>query len=309
MSNTYFYHPDHLGSTSLVTNSYGEITQNISYIPYGEIFVEETSGGWQSPYYFNAKELDEETGLYYYGARYLDPAGARWLSADPMLEKYVGMSPYNYCAGNPVKLVDPDGRVIKIRVYNKQLGRNEFLTYKDNNFWHEDGKRYNPQKESLGSNVYNLLSSYRKIESSNDKLLKNKLQTLQKSENTHWIDFSEEETSGVVPYTGNATEALEKVAKGESVGSWTILNFSEQARFKEIEGIEASCFSTVTHELSHQYDNEVGNNKEYGQYDKNPWKNPAEIRAVENENRGRRIEGLKERKTYGGKEIDFNQNH
>ncbi|MBO4807382.1 MAG: hypothetical protein J5554_15300, partial [Paludibacteraceae bacterium] len=106
---TYFYHPDHLGSTSLVTNSYGEITQNISYIPYGEVFVEESAGGWQSPYYFNAKELDEETGLYYYGSRYLDPAGARWLSADPMLEKYVGMSPYNYCAGNPVGLVDPTG--------------------------------------------------------------------------------------------------------------------------------------------------------------------------------------------------------
>ena len=110
MNNTYFYHPDHIGSTSLVTNSYGEITQNISYIPYGEIFVEETTGGWQSPYYFNAKELDEETGLYYYGARYLDPTRARWLSADPMLEKYMGMSPYNYCAGNPVRLVDPDGR-------------------------------------------------------------------------------------------------------------------------------------------------------------------------------------------------------
>ncbi len=65
--NLYFYHPDHLSSTFLVTNSYGEITKNISYIPYGEIFVEETAGGWQSPYYFNAKELDEETGLYYYG--------------------------------------------------------------------------------------------------------------------------------------------------------------------------------------------------------------------------------------------------
>ena len=103
------YHPDHLGSTSLVTNSYGEITQNISYIPYGEIFVEETAGGWQSPYYFNAKELDEETGLYYYGARYLDPAGARWLSADPMWEKYVGMNPYQYCHNNPVRMVDPKG--------------------------------------------------------------------------------------------------------------------------------------------------------------------------------------------------------
>ena len=96
-----------------MTNSYGEITQNISYIPYGEIFVEETAGGWQSPYYFNAKELDEETGLYYYGARYLDPAGARWISVDPLFEKYMGMSPYNYCAGNPVKLVDPDGTTIQ----------------------------------------------------------------------------------------------------------------------------------------------------------------------------------------------------
>ena len=59
---------------------------------------------------FNAKELDNETGLYYYGARYLDPTGAMWLSVDPLFEKYAGMSPYNYCSGNPVKMVDPDGR-------------------------------------------------------------------------------------------------------------------------------------------------------------------------------------------------------
>ncbi|MBO4806588.1 MAG: RHS repeat-associated core domain-containing protein, partial [Paludibacteraceae bacterium] len=109
MNNTYFYHPDHLGSTSLVTNSYGEITQNVSYIPYGEIFVEETAGGWQSPYYFNAKELDEETGLYYYGARYLDPAGIRWLSADPMLLNNPDKTPYHYCSGNPVGLIDRMG--------------------------------------------------------------------------------------------------------------------------------------------------------------------------------------------------------
>ncbi|MBR4839478.1 MAG: RHS repeat-associated core domain-containing protein, partial [Paludibacteraceae bacterium] len=85
------------------------ITQNISYIPYGEIFVEETTGGWQSPYYFNAKELDEETGLYYYGARYLDPAGARWLSADPMLWNNPDKTPYHYCSGNPVGLIDRMG--------------------------------------------------------------------------------------------------------------------------------------------------------------------------------------------------------
>ena len=104
------YHTDHLGSTALVTDLDGEVTQNVAYIPYGEIFVEQRNGSWASPYLFNAKELDEETGLYYYGARYLDPTGTRWLSVDPLFEKYVGMTPYNYCHGNPIVLVDPDGR-------------------------------------------------------------------------------------------------------------------------------------------------------------------------------------------------------
>ena len=76
------------------------------------MFVEERNGSWASSYLFNAKELDEETGLYYYGARYLDPTGAMWLSVDPLQEKYPGMNPYNYCAGNPVKMVDPDGGII-----------------------------------------------------------------------------------------------------------------------------------------------------------------------------------------------------
>ena len=107
--NIRLYHTDHLGSTALVTDLDGEVTQNVAYIPYGEVFVEQRNGSWASPYLFNAKELDEETGLYYYGARYLDPTGTRWLSVDPLFEKYVGMTPYGYCAGNPVRLVDVDG--------------------------------------------------------------------------------------------------------------------------------------------------------------------------------------------------------
>ncbi len=73
------------------------------------VFVEERNGTWNTPYLFNGKELDEETGLYYYGARYLNPTSCMWLSTDPLFEKYVGMSPYNYCADNPVMMVDPDG--------------------------------------------------------------------------------------------------------------------------------------------------------------------------------------------------------
>jgi RHS repeat-associated protein len=95
-----------------LTDADGNIAQHVEYIPYGEVFVEERNNSFSTNYLFNAKELDNETGLYYYGARYLDPTGAMWLSVDPMWEKYAGMSPYNYCMGNPVKLVDPDGREV-----------------------------------------------------------------------------------------------------------------------------------------------------------------------------------------------------
>ncbi len=65
---------------------------------------------YRTKYLFNGKELDQETGYYYYGARYYDPSAALWLGVDPLAEKYPGVSPYVYCAGNPVKYVDPDGR-------------------------------------------------------------------------------------------------------------------------------------------------------------------------------------------------------
>jgi RHS repeat-associated protein len=61
------------------------------------------------PYLFNAKERDEETGLYYYGARYLDPETAVWYGVDPLVMKYPDYSPYVYCANNPVNNTDPTG--------------------------------------------------------------------------------------------------------------------------------------------------------------------------------------------------------
>ncbi|MCQ2088589.1 MAG: hypothetical protein MJZ37_11110 [Bacilli bacterium] len=88
-----------------------ELPRSISYIPYGEIFVEESDNKWVPPYRFNAKEL---------GARYLDPTSVGWLSVDPMWEKNIGASPYNYCHGNPVVLTDPDGK-LEIAYTNEDL--------------------------------------------------------------------------------------------------------------------------------------------------------------------------------------------
>ncbi|MFV0531045.1 MAG: RHS repeat domain-containing protein [Flavobacteriales bacterium] len=106
----YYYHPDHLGSSSYITNLDGEVVQHVEYVPFGEVFLEERNNTWNTPYLFNAKELDEETGLYYYGARYYNPRISLWLSVDPLAEKYPNISPYAYVANNPINYIDPDGR-------------------------------------------------------------------------------------------------------------------------------------------------------------------------------------------------------
>ena len=93
----YFYHSDHLGSASLISDYKGDEYQRIEYTPYGETWVEKTenTGLEYLPYKFTAKELDEETGLYYYGARYLDPRYSMWISTDPALGEYIPKAPVN----------------------------------------------------------------------------------------------------------------------------------------------------------------------------------------------------------------------
>ena len=67
-----------------------------------------------SSYTFSAKEKDPETGLSYFGSRYYSSDLSVWLSVDPMAAKYPSLSPYVYCADNPVKLVDPNGDTLKL---------------------------------------------------------------------------------------------------------------------------------------------------------------------------------------------------
>jgi RHS repeat-associated protein len=106
----YFYHPDHLGSTSYITDASGEVYQHLEYFAFGETFVEEHSNTDRTPYLYNGKELDEETGLYYYGARYYDARVSIWLAVDPKAEEFIGWSPYNYAMNSPIVYIDPDGR-------------------------------------------------------------------------------------------------------------------------------------------------------------------------------------------------------
>ena len=106
---TFFYHSDHLGSTSYITDDKGNITQYDAYLPYGELLVDEHSSSEDMPYKFNGKEMDSDTGLYYYGARYMNPVISIWNTPDALIEAKPFVSSYTYCLGNPILLIDPDG--------------------------------------------------------------------------------------------------------------------------------------------------------------------------------------------------------
>ena len=74
--------------------------------------VSQNTSSYNNVYRFSGKELDEETGLSYFGARYYNPKWSVWLGVDQLWAKYPNISPYVYCAGNPINIIDPDGKRI-----------------------------------------------------------------------------------------------------------------------------------------------------------------------------------------------------
>jgi RHS repeat-associated protein len=105
--NTYYFHPDHLGSSSYITNGAGVVCQHMEYLPFGETLIDEHLNSNNSPFKFNGKEYDEETGNYYYSARYYDPKLSIFISVDPLVHST--FDAYGYCYNNPVNFTDPTG--------------------------------------------------------------------------------------------------------------------------------------------------------------------------------------------------------
>ena len=122
----FFYHTDPAGTPLAMTNASGSVVWRADYMPFGEENV--VTGTMENDKKFVGKELDEETGLYYFGARYMGPMIGRFISPDPVgpvdprtgkVNEKILLNPqklntYAYGLNNPYRYVDPDGRVIEV---------------------------------------------------------------------------------------------------------------------------------------------------------------------------------------------------
>ena len=187
----FFYHPDHIGSTTFVSDAQGREYEHIEYTPYGETWLNTRRGNdddhdddewdWDddegSPirWRFTGKEIDPETGLQYFGARYQDPRTSRWISSDPAGPELMvpmddegklrsgysvieALNWYSYGANNPVKFVDPTGMEITVQAHLVRLG-NYHLSIKitpENQENYKNDKRFKNNIDAAGNHYVTL---------------------------------------------------------------------------------------------------------------------------------------------------------
>ncbi|MBI5123086.1 hypothetical protein HZA75_04485 [Candidatus Roizmanbacteria bacterium] len=139
-----YIHNDHLGSSSVLTNSVGALVEATNYGPWGEI----KSGGTQSKFAYTGQEHDGETGLNYYNARYYSSDIRRFTQPDTYTSNIYNpqdLNVYSYVLNNPLRYTDPTGHVGEILAYNNSLNR-----------------YYNKPNATTYNNVLNTVSSIQK---------------------------------------------------------------------------------------------------------------------------------------------------
>lgn len=112
---TYYFHPDHNGSISLITNGNGDVVARYEYTPYGNILSDHSTGIEISDEKYTGQKYDSGTGLHYYNARYYDSEIGRFISPDAIIDgssTTQGWNRYMYVHGNPVMNNDPSGHQV-----------------------------------------------------------------------------------------------------------------------------------------------------------------------------------------------------
>ena len=196
--------------------------------------------GWRIPLNeikYN-EQRDEETGFGYFGARYMDhELMTMWLSVDPMSDKYPSISPYAYCAWNPVKLVDPNG----MEIWIKGSDGNEYQ-YKNGKLYNKDGSEYEGNDE-FATSVQKDLNTLK------EKGMSKEVTHLESSKKKHTIELSDNLNS-----TDPGTEGNNDISNG--IGSGTLIKYNPNRT--EIEGWKRPAVVGLAHETRHAYEMDQG---------------------------------------------------
>ena len=227
-----------------------------------------------------------------FGARQYSPTLSRWLVPDPMGEKYYDVSPYAYCAGNPVNLVDPEGKEIWI-VLNKDQKNEQRLQYESGTLLYSNGDVYTGDD----SFALQVLESLNRIESMKDERIQTVILTMVSSPRKHIItkNTTNQDETGVV------NELYGKSLANDGIKVEAHIKVTLQKRYIENNLLNSPTI-TIGHELMHAYDYDQGNFEGMipalsGQVD------PMEVRAVFFENLIRKELGFPRRTVYSGQKI------
>jgi RHS repeat-associated protein len=292
---------DHLGNTRLTfrdVNSNNmvddsEILQQSHYYPFGM----EMEGSWSNftpnMYLYNGKELNEDFDLNWldYGARWYEPASARWSSVDPLAVDYAAWSPYNYVMGNPISLIDPDGRApddIIIRVRDNQGETYMTLDYRnDGQLYTVDGKLYEGDN-SVARGIQGAINEAR----GNDDRLDQMFSELESSSNEHEWTNNDPESNRT--YSSNRREGR----------SGTITQFApeENKKIAKANGrLEPTNSDIASHEGKHAYDRDKNKIRSSSRRNGVP---DSEVDAINTANINRAAEGRTLRTNFGGRPIN-----
>ena len=190
----------------------------------------------KSPQSFTGKERDSETGFSYFGARYYDSdLMTGWLSVDPMADKYPGLSPYAYCAWNPIKLVDPDGEEIWIVGDDGSL-----YQYKKGQLYDVEGNVYS------GNDVF-ALNVCRDLSDLKEKGLRREISRMERSRKQITIEKS----------NNNSQCSLDEIGESKRfTGSSSLIGYNPN-KWNSTDGRRHPIYG-LAHELGHAYDAMLG---------------------------------------------------
>ncbi len=217
-----YFISDHLGSTRLIAYPNGNVIEQNDYMPYGERHSNSALATSGNPFLYNGKESQKSFGVNYIDseARFQRLDGA-FNSIDPLCEKYYHISPYTYCASNPINNIDPDGNVIWIHYFD-QKGELQKLKYKAN-------MKYGGGNKFASTIINNLNAIY---ESGGDMMMN----TLMESENAfNVIDR--------LPKKGTASFNADKNGGG-TINAANINTFDSES----VETVAHELFHAVQHE-------------------------------------------------------------